>query len=393
LEVAATELHLPLDVVTNRDAIREQAEPLYRAVEADPDHLSVYSTDKDGPWRIVVRYVGEAPDPSVRALAPSNAPVEWLPAKYSFSDLTRVDNEIAVGGLLGTRIGSVYIDTTTNSVVVALPTDDQELQQQLTEAYGDILTFVIEPMPAPILCLSTSDPAGQSRFNCTPWRGSIAAEKIQGYDVLGNGNSPCTWTAWAKQGTTARYLATAGHCNSPIGSHQSYWHNAVFVGESLANTLCANHGTQSSDWLLVAANGNSTQSNRFYDTANNRSAQYTAVKAVSTIQIGDYSYKSGLGWRTWGTHFGHITGLNVGYTLNGCAAYGEKADTDVSGGDSGAIMEYAAKLLGTGSAGAGTPTDTNGDGYVDTWPSVYISPAEFLQNTTSFRFCLTPDCS
>ena len=148
---------------------------------------------------------------------------------------------------------------------------------------------------------------------------------------------------------------TAGHCLSGSDSSKAYWHHSSLIGTAIGST---HSGLRilgdATDWLMIpVASGNwtSTQSNRGYDTNANPSFAMTAVKPVANMNTGDYVYKSGLGWKTWGTHFGHVTATFVGYSLESANGVfvdlvGMKTDIDVSGGDSGSLFEIQREGMG-----------------------------------------------
>ena len=67
-----------------------------------------------------------------------------------------------------------------DQVVVATPVADPELWTALAQTYGDALRLVVEDTGKAVNCESTDDPEGGSRYNCTPYRGSIEAQTVAG---------------------------------------------------------------------------------------------------------------------------------------------------------------------------------------------------------------------
>lgn len=369
-----------------RHELREKADAAIAAATADKSNFAgAFQDDVDGTWRLRILYVGDATSAraEIASLIPDSFPVSWEQVRYSAADLEGIhDAVVDLWFELGIqRINYVAIDVAHNQVIVATPTEDRDLSHQLASAYGSAVKTIVEVPGRPVACNSTTDLEGGSRFNCTPWRGGIEAQKVDGQHT-----GMCTLTMWARHqdNSSLKYLITAGHCGNE--DSQTFYHNGISIGVSTVNSL--NLSSPLSDSRRIPATGNSTQMNRIYETPTTKSYAITSVRSETSQDVNDWVCKVGVGDSTFGRLCGQITATGTfsvaGYPF---VFTGRRADFNgtcwfacdgwgLSGGDSGATVVYNQQIHGVA-------TTDNG----------WYSLANRVQTDLDVFFCLNVTCT
>lgn len=142
------------------DQWRGTLQPVVRAISRDKRNFDEAFFPIDGtPWRLVINFVtGGDPEARARveAVVPCGAPVEWREVKYSaafFDRLMRPNGGISL--VIGPHPGTVYMwgpDVFVNRLRVVTLGEQPEIEQLLTEAFGDAVLVEVGPaeLPPPI---------------------------------------------------------------------------------------------------------------------------------------------------------------------------------------------------------------------------------------------------
>jgi len=128
-------------------SLRDAAEPLLQAVDADPVHFADAFLDGSHSTVCVLYVDSEAEAKARLGSATEGLPIEWVPVRYSAAELGGVRAEVLeIWQRAGIdKINAVSVDARTNRVVVSLAAADGALEEELMARFGDAVVVEVGP--------------------------------------------------------------------------------------------------------------------------------------------------------------------------------------------------------------------------------------------------------